>query len=85
MQYKRSVLLENDGVVIDLLSFSDAEIRRNALKKNKEGVSKKKESYGYSYHPKEKLSSVYWLSILVFVLLMVLLRQIFFHYSEDLR
>jgi hypothetical protein len=45
-------------VVIDLLSFSEAEIRRNALKKKKEGVSKKKESYGYSYHPKDKLSSI---------------------------
>jgi hypothetical protein len=40
-------------VVIDLLSFSDAEILRNTLKKEKYGVSKKKESYGYSNHPKE--------------------------------
>jgi hypothetical protein len=68
-------------VVIDLLSFSDAEIRRNALKRKKEGVSKKKESYGYSYHPKEKLSSVYRLSILI----LVLLWQILFYYSKDLR
>jgi hypothetical protein len=81
MQYKRSVLLENDGVVIDLLSFSNAEICGKASEEKKKGVSKKKENAGYSYHPKEKLSSVYRLSILI----LVLLWQILFYYSKDLR
>jgi hypothetical protein len=55
MQYNRCVLLENDGVVIDLLSFGVPKKHLKMSKKEKINISKKKDPSSYSYHPKNVL------------------------------
>jgi hypothetical protein len=57
MQYKRSALPENEGAVIELLSFLVAVIHRKVLEKKNDDVSKKEENDGYSNHPEEKLAA----------------------------